>query len=117
MKPMEARRSALYAHMAAVAAAAARELGLDPSTAEHIGAAVTDAIAEDVGGEVLSFPKDAAYRLSIREREILEAHRNGATLSKLSHDYKMTERGLRKLIARAIVRDRHLNQLALFEET
>lgn len=115
MKPMEARRAALYTHLTGIVQATAADLGLDPATAEHVAAAVMDAIAEDVGGEVLSFPKDAAYKLSFREREILERHRRGATLRELSHDYNMTTRGLRKLIARAIVRDRNLNQLTLFE--
>lgn len=114
MKPMEARRAALYTHAAAKAAEVARGLGLNDSLAEHVGAAVADGLAEDFGGEVLSFPKDASYKLSIREREILERHRKGATFHELKTDYGMTERGMRKLIARALVRDHHLNQQDLF---
>lgn len=114
MKPMEARRAALYAHAAAKAAEVARGLGLDESSCEHIGAAVADGLAEDFGGEVLSFPKDSAYKLSIRERTILEAHRCGTPLRKLMKDYDMTERGLRKLLKRAITRDRDLLQQPLF---
>lgn len=115
MKPMEARRASLYAHVAAKAAETARTLGVDEAGAEHLGAAVADALAEDFGGEVLSFPKDAAFKLSIREREILEKHRAGATFQELRIEYRMTERGIRKLLARAVVRDRHLNQQELFQ--
>lgn len=115
MKSMEARRAALYAHVAARAADEALSLGLDADKAEHIGAAIADALAEDFGGEVLSFPKDAAYKLSQRERAILEAHRHGATYTELMREYDMTERGIRKLLKRALQRDRNLNQRSLFD--
>jgi Mor family transcriptional regulator len=104
MKPMQARRAALYAHAADKARETAMSLGIAENLAEHIGAAIADGLAEDFGGEVLSFPKDSAYMLSQREREILDAREKGTSLIELMRTYKMTERGLRKLITRATTR-------------
>ena len=114
MSPMELRRSELYAHIADVVTDTARQLGIDVDQADHLAAAVVDSIAEDVGGQVLSFPKDAAYKLSKRELEILDRHRKGATLAQLSRDYNLGERGLRKLLKRAELRNPDLNQPSLF---
>lgn len=114
MKTMEARRAELLAHVAARAADTATDFGLSEDQADQVGAAIADALADDFGGQVLSFPKDSAYRLSIRDRAILEAHRNGASLLTLMRDYKITERGLRRLLKRAESRDRDLRQQQLF---
>lgn len=116
MKPMEARRNELLADVAAHAAATAQELGVSADQAEQIGAAVADALAANWGGQTLSFPKDAAYLLSAREREILEAHRNGATVARLARDYNMSEQGLRKLLRRAELRSGGLDQIELFDK-
>ena len=113
---MEGRRSELYQQVAAQAAETALALNMPKERAEHLGAAVADALAEVFGGQVLSFPKDAAFKLSKREKAILAAHRNGATYAELMREYDMTERGIRKLLTRAAKRDRNLNQPDLFPE-
>lgn len=115
MKPMEARRNELLADVAAHAAATAREFGVPADQAEQIGAAVADALAANWGGQTLSFPKDAAYLLSAREREILAAHRSGTPVARLALDYKMSEQGLRKLLRRAQLRAGGLDQIELFD--
>ncbi len=102
---MEDRRTELLAHVAQRAAEIVRELGIDDARADHIGAAIADMVAEDCGGQVISFPKDAAYRLSLREQVILQEHRSGSGYADLMRRYNMTERGLRKLLKRA--QDRH----------
>lgn len=114
MKSMEARRAELYEHIAAKASSTACELGIDKMLADHLAAAVVDGFVEDVGGEVLSFPKDAAFRLSQREMEILDRHRKGDTFAQLARDYNMGERGMRKLIKRAQLRNPAFNQPELF---
>ncbi|HEL3850667.1 TPA: hypothetical protein UMZ03_001385 [Stenotrophomonas maltophilia] len=114
MKSMEARRNALLANAASAAATAARALGLGDDFAEQIGAAVADTLAEDWGGQTIYFPQDASFKLSPREREILDAHRNGATVPGLAKRYRMSEQGIRKLLTRANFRDRNLNQMSLF---
>ncbi|ASE52181.1 MAG: hypothetical protein LBV10_09395 [Stenotrophomonas sp.] len=111
---MEARRSELLADAAAQAADVARELGLDQDRADQVGAAVADRLAENWSGQVLSFPKNHAFKLSQREREILAAHRDGASYAELARKYDMTERGIRKLLRRAELRDRDLRQMGLF---
>lgn len=116
MKPMEARRNELLTDVVAHAAATAQEFGVPADQAEQIGAAVADALASNWGGQTLSFPKDIAFRLSHRDREILATHRNGASVAKLARDYNMTEQGLRKLLRRAELRDSSLNQIDLFDQ-
>jgi hypothetical protein len=56
---------------------------------------------------VLSFPKDASYKLSQREHAILAEHRAGTPIAAKNG---MGERGLRKLLKRALQRDADLNQ-------
>jgi Mor family transcriptional regulator len=116
MKPMEARRNELLADVAAHAAATAQELGVPADQAEQIGAAVADALAANWGGQTLSFPKDAAFRLSQREQEILAAHRAGTPVPRLAQVYRMSEQGLRKLLRRAELRGGSLNQIDLFDQ-
>lgn len=115
MKPMEARRNELLADVAAHAADTAKEFGVPEDRADHIGAAIADNLAANWGGQTLSFPKDAAFKLSHREREILAAHRKGVPVAKLARDHKMTEQGVRKLLRRAELRDTSLNQIDLFD--
>ncbi len=114
MRSMEARRNALLNNAAEAAAKAARKFGLDDDAAEHIGAVVADMLAENWGGQTIYFPQDAAFKLTPREREILEAQRTGTTIPALAKQYRMSEQGIRKLLARAILRDRNLNQMNLF---
>jgi Mor family transcriptional regulator len=116
MKPMEARRSELLASVASTAAELALELGLPQEQAEQLGAAVADGLADSWGGQTLYFPIDAAYQLSPRDREILEAHRHGTSVAKLARDHSMSEQGIRKLLRRASLRDRALNQIELFDQ-
>lgn len=113
--PMESLRNELLTEVAARAADTARDLGLSEDLADQVGAAIADALAEDWGGQVISVPKDYAYRLAERDRAILNAHREGASLAELAKDYHMTVRGLRKLIRRAELRDPHWRQTRLFD--
>jgi Mor family transcriptional regulator len=104
MKPMETRRAELYEEISHRVCAECQNLGLDIDMARHIGAAMADLVAEIAGGQVISFPKDAAYQLSLREQEILHAHQRGANYLDLMFKYKMSERGVRKLLKRATLR-------------
>ncbi|KAB8173408.1 hypothetical protein FKV24_014290 [Lysobacter maris] len=61
-----------------------------------------------------SGPADHAYKLSQRDREILEVHGRDATITPLTRDYSVTERGMSKLLRRADSRDRDLRQQRLF---
>jgi Mor family transcriptional regulator len=113
---MHARRNELLAEVAACAADTALALGLPEDVASQVGAAVADALADHWGGQVITIPKDHFYRLSKRDRVILEEHRQGTGYAALAKRYRMTERGIRALVRRARIRDRHLDQRELFNE-
>ncbi|MGO1072288.1 Mor transcription activator family protein [Lysobacter sp. CA199] len=115
MNAMDVRRSELFSQAAARAAETARLLGVAADVAEQIGAAVADALAQDWAGQVISIPVDYAFRLAQRDRLILEEYRRGGcSFAELARKYNMTDRGMRKLIERARVRDRQLAQLDMF---
>ena len=71
--------------------------------AEMIAGSLTDHLADYWGGQLINFPKDFRWKLGQREMEIYDAY-NGANLGDLARQYDISERGLRKLIAR--VRER-----------
>lgn len=114
MNPMEARRAELYEHLDGIVQDVVRQHGLPIDVAEHVACAVVDGLAEEFGGQTLSFAKNAAFKLSQRELAILDLHRKGKTLAWLSRTYNIGERGLRKLLNRAELRNPDLNQPGLF---
>jgi Mor family transcriptional regulator len=114
VKSMGARRNELLAEVAQNTAATARDLGIQEEIAEQLGAAVADALADHWGGQVITIPKDHFFRLSQRDRKILDEHRAGASFGALARRWSMTERGVRILIRRARARDRNLDQHDLF---
>jgi Mor family transcriptional regulator len=111
---MEQLRAELLADMHDQMLAVMEDLGIEKAQAEHVSCACVDHLAQHWGGQVVSIPKDHAYRLSQREKEILERYRHGALVRELASVYGMTERGMRKLLARATRRDHCDNQLDLF---
>lgn len=106
-------RSELLSDTASHAARVAQDLGIAEALAEQVGAAIADHLAEHWGGQVVNIPKDHFYKLSKRELEIMAAF-NGHNFADLAREYGMTTRGIRKLVARAIVRQRDLFQGNLF---
>ena len=116
MKPMEARRNELLASVATTAAEQARSFGMAADQAEQLGASVADALAEDWGGQNIYVPNRAGFRLSPRDRAILDTHRNGTSVASLAKEYSMSEQGIRQLLRRAAQRDSTLDQMALFDQ-
>lgn len=114
MSRMEARRNEFLADAAAHAADTVRDYGIPDEIAEQIGAAIADNMADNWGGQVLTFPKNYAYKLAARDRRILEAFRLNPNYAAIARANGMSERGLRKLLKRAEVRDRDLRQQQLF---
>lgn len=115
-KQMHVRRSELLTSVAASATELARDFGLPDNVAEQVGAAVADTIAEQWGGQVLSIPKDFHFKLSQRDREILEHRRQGATAQEIARQYNMHVRSVRRLLRRAELRGRDDRQQQLFGE-
>ena len=107
-------RAELLTDVMAHVEATLRELGIEPSTAMHAGHAVADMLAQHWGGQVVSYPVDHAYKLSLREREILEARAKGATPAELAFKYHMTTRGISILLKRAQRRHVEDAQIDLF---
>lgn len=97
---MEARRHQLLQEVADRAAAVTAELGLPEDIAAHVGAAVADSVAEHWAGQQITFPLRNAFGLSPRELAIAERVRAGARVYEIAREFVMTERGVRKLIAR-----------------
>lgn len=111
---MAARRMAVLEHLDQLVRRALVEHGIDPALAEQCGAAAADGMSADFPGELVYIPHDFGYKLAERDREVLEAFREGATIFELRRRYKMSEPGIKKLLKRAATRDPHLNQLRLF---
>lgn len=115
MSRMESRRNEFLADVAAHAADIVKDFNLPDDIAEQIGAAVADNMADNWGGQVLTFPKNYAYKLAQRDRRILEAFRKDPNYATIARANGMTERGVRKLLRRAESRDRDLRQQQLFD--
>lgn len=111
MKPMEERRSAFMDWVASTAADIVSGYGLPADQAAQAGGALADEFAEVWGGHTIYFPNDCAYKITPRDREVLERHRNGASVATLCSDYKISEQGIRKLLRRASARDQALNTI------
>lgn len=99
---MATRRNQLLTDVMEVAAARLSE-HVSPSAADMIAGDLADHLADYWGGQLINFPKDFRWKLGQREMEIYDAY-NGANLGDLARQYDISERGLRKLIAR--VRER-----------
>jgi DNA-binding CsgD family transcriptional regulator len=112
---METLRAELLADIEAHAAELLRDLGVPAALAEQAGCALADHLAENWGGQVFTMPKDHAYKLSRREREILELRAKGVPVEELARRFGMGVRGMRKLLARGARRHGVDNQLGLFE--
>ena len=118
MRSMEARRHELLSEIAEVVAGLlSREHALPAEVADLVGAAVADRLAEHWGGQTITYPKDAHFKATQREIEILRAYLAGASTAKLAHETGMHERSIRRLIRRAQDRAGGLDQLDLFRSS
>lgn len=97
---MAGRRHELLLDVEQSAAERARELGLSGDIAAHVGAAMADLLLERWAGQQLTFPMNGYYKLADRERAIVARRDNGARIFELAREFRMTERGVRKLLAR-----------------
>jgi len=97
---MARRRHELLADVEQSAASAARELGVPDDVARHVGAAMADLLLERWAGQQLTFPMNGYYALADRERAIVERRAQGARLFELAREFRMSERGVRKLLKR-----------------
>jgi Mor family transcriptional regulator len=109
----EATRHRFFASLDEYVQSALEELGIDADVRAHAGAAVADRVAEEFQGEDLYVPTDYAYKMSKRENEILDKHFSGVPRDELRRTYKLSQKGLTRLLRRAQARDPHLHQRKL----
>ncbi len=100
---MAVRRHELLDDLTTTAERFLREHQISGGVASHLANSLADHLAEHWGGQMINFPKD--HRRKLHEQE-LEIHRKftGNNHAALAIEYRMTERGMRKLITRVTTR-------------
>lgn len=113
---MARRRHDLLRDVEESAAATVADLGLAADAAAHLGSAVADMLMERWAGQQITFPVNGFYGLSDRELAIAARRDQGARVFELARDFGMTERGVRKLLARIDAgRTSASNQMDMFD--
>ncbi len=69
--------------------------------ARLIGEEAARALIDHYGGDRIEVPRCAAALRAQRDRAILDAWRRGHSQARLARQYRLTERGVRKIIRRA----------------
>lgn len=87
--------------------------GIDADIARQAGTALADFLAEHWGGQTIGFPKEFYYKLAERDLKIYNEF-NGNNHSELAKKYRMTTRGIYKLVARVHRREVNKRQSKLF---
>jgi len=111
---MAERRHELYADLMALVQRQLGEYGVGENEAMLIASDLADRLADHWGGQNITFPKEYRRKLSKVELEIFDAFK-GDNLSEVAQRYDISERGLRKMIARVTKRIRSGNQVGLFD--
>lgn len=112
---MEVLRTELLSDVEAHGRRICIDHGLPADVAEQVAIAIADFLADHWGGQNLSFPKDYLYKLAARDLAIYRRFR-GDNYHELVKETGMTERGLRKLIARVHARELPRVQPRLFDD-
>lgn len=111
---MAERRHELYADLMALVQRQLIEYGVGQNEAALIASDLADRLADHWGGQNMTFPKEYRRKLTRLEAEIYQMHQ-GYNLPELAQRFKISERGLRKLIARVTKRIRTDSQAGLFD--
>lgn len=96
---MALKRHELLEELQAVIARQLEEMGTAPDAASVIGSSAVDYLSTYWAGQVVTFPKDAQYKLTLKELEIYDQF-NGQNKDDLARQYGMTPRGMGKLLKR-----------------
>ena len=100
---MTLKRHELLQELQDVIARQLMEMDAAPDAASVTASSVVDYLSTYWAGQVVSFPKDAFYKLTLKELEVLALFR-GDNYDQLARQFNMTPRGMRKLIARILDR-------------
>jgi len=112
---MSQRRNELLTDLVDIARRVLRDHDIPEELASVASNAVADRLADHWGGQNITFPKDYFWRLAKVELSIYDDWAKGATPPELAMKYRMTERGVRKLIARVRAKIADARQAGLFE--
>ena len=96
---MAVRRHELLAELVDTVSARLVEHEVPPKAADLIANDLADHVADNWGGQVITFPKDLRRKLIMLELEIYERF-NGENYDDLAREYGMTVSGMRKLVTR-----------------
>ncbi|WP_325279200.1 Mor transcription activator family protein [Tahibacter sp.] len=110
---MAERRAELLQDMVEQTKTFLSDFGVAEPVAEQAAAGLADYLAEHWGGQVISIPKDQAYKLAARDREVVEAART-MSIAGLAARFGICERAIRRLLKRASARATLDSQLDLF---
>lgn len=111
---MAERRHELFADLIALLERQLQENGVGATEASLISSDLADRLADHWGGQNITFPKEYRRKLSRIEVEIYDAFK-GNNLAEVAQRFNISERGLRKLIARVKKRIASGNQGGLFD--
>jgi Mor family transcriptional regulator len=103
------RRHELLSDLSAVAEHWLLDQDVPAIAASVTAAGLVDHIVAHWAGQVISFPKDAHYKLTVRELEIYDKH-VGDNADQLAREYGMTLRGMNKLLKRIRAKIKAANQ-------
>ncbi len=111
---MAERRHELFADLIALLQRQLAENGVAATEATIIASDLADHMADHWGGQNITFPKEYRRKLSRIEIEIYDAFR-GHNGPELAQRFNISERGLRKLVARVKKRLASGGQCGLFD--
>lgn len=75
------------------------ELEIPADQAQIVSAFIVDFLGDYWAGQSITFPKDEHYRLTLKELEAWDMY-TGDNLDQVARRFKMTPRGMRKLLER-----------------
>lgn len=96
---MELARNELLEEIRAYTKSVCSDFGIATDIADQVGTALADQLADNWGGQIVTFPKDHKYKLAMRDIEIYNEF-NGRNHGELARRYQMTVRGIYKVIKR-----------------
>lgn len=79
--------------------------GIEQEAALQVATSIADHLADTFGGQIISFPKDYCRKLQVRDAQIY-AEFTGTNYPELAQRYGLSDRTVRKLIARAQARQK-----------
>jgi len=71
------------------------------SLLQYLGSETCDKLSQAFGGDYLAIPRAIAVNRKTRNEQILQDHRNKATVAALAQKYDMTERNVWIILARS----------------